>query len=210
MNALQRFVESQEILKQEINPLFHWISLLSEKRPDVYRHSIRVAMLAERLALKMKLDISDKETLLRGCFLHDLGKLMIPLDILEQSAPLSDKQWSLIKLHPQLGFDLVQSLFECDSGVSKVILHHHERWDGQGYPHGLEGEAIPLLARICAVADATDAMLSRRPFRQPLPLDKVQQELARNRKLQFDPDIVRLMLELLASETSDFSYFQER
>ncbi|RRJ66007.1 HD domain-containing protein [Paenibacillus oralis] len=210
MSSLQKFIDNQAMAQQDSTLLIQLIDFMREKRPEVYRHSIRVAMLAERIATEMNLAACEKENLLRGCFLHDLGKIMLPLDVLEQAAPLTPHQWKIIKLHPQVGADLLHNISEFEEPVIEVILHHHERWDGQGYPHGLKEQDIPLLARICSVADAFDAMMCVRPYRQSLPLEQVKQELWRNRAIQFDPDITRLTLELLESDTSYFGFIQER
>ncbi|KFN08391.1 HD domain-containing protein [Paenibacillus macerans] len=210
MSSLQKFIDNQVMVQQDSTSLIQLINFMRAKRPEVYRHSIRVAMLAERIATEMNLEECDKENLLRGCFLHDLGKIMLPLDVLEQAAPLTPRQWKIIKLHPQVGADLLHNISEFEEPVIEVILYHHERWDGQGYPYGLREQDIPLLARICSVADAFDAMMSARPYRQSLPLEQIKQELWRNRAIQFDPDITRLTLELLESDTSYFEFFQER
>lgn len=210
MSSLQNATVHQEMIKPDTTPLFQWINFMSEKRPEVYRHSLRVAMIADRLGAQMKLSCAERENLLRGCFLHDLGKSMLPLDLLKQAQPLSQKQWNMIKLHPQTGADLVHTLSEFEAVVIEIILHHHERWDGQGYPHGLQGSSIPLLARICAVADSFDAMLSPRPYRQPLSLNEARRELTSRSNAQFDPDIVCQMLKLVDSEMSYCSFIQER
>lgn len=203
-------MDHQEIVQQESTSLIRLINFMRQKRPEVYRHSIRVAMLAERIATEMNLEAYEKENLLRGCFLHDLGKIMLPLDILEQTAPLTPHQWKIIKLHPQVGADILHHISDFEVPVVEVILHHHERWDGQGYPHGLRERDIPLLARICAVADAVDAMMCLRPYRQSLPLQQVKQELWQNQAIQFDPVITRLTLELFEADTSYFGFIQER
>ncbi|WP_018750755.1 HD-GYP domain-containing protein [Paenibacillus sanguinis] len=210
MSSLQDAIVHQELIKLDASPLFQWIDFMSEERPDFYRHSLRVAMIADRLGTQMKLSYAEQENLLRGCFLHDLGKLTLPLDLLEQVQPLSQEQWNMIRLHPQTGADLVHTLSEFEESVIEVILHHHERWDGQGYPHGLQGSDIPLLARICAVADSFDAMLSPRPYRQPLSANEARLELINHSNLQFDPDIVCQMLKLVDSEMSYCSFIQER
>lgn len=211
MDSLQDFAMHQKNLKQDVTPLFQWISFMSERRPDVYRHSLRVAMLADRLAIRMKLSSAEQDNLLRGCFLHDLGKLMLPIDLLEQTTPLSQKQWSMIKLHPQAGAELVHRLSsEFEDAVVEIILHHHERWDGQGYPHGLKAQDIPLLARICSIADTFDAMLNTRTYREPLLPHEARMELINNSGIQFDPELVLLMLQVLESKMTYSSFIQER
>lgn len=210
MNSFQRLIDQQAVVYQETAPLIHLIHFMRKQRPEIYQHSIRVAMLAERIAAVLNLEACEKENLLRGCFLHDLGKIMLPLNVLEQTAPLTPDQWRIIKLHPQVGTDLLHNISDFEEPVFEIILHHHERWDGQGYPYGLKEDDIPLLARICSVADAFDAMMSERPYRSSLSLEQVKQELRRNSAIQFDPFITGLTLELFDSDSTYFGSTQER
>lgn len=210
LNSFQRLIDQQSEMYQETTPLIYLINFMRKHRPEIYQHSIRVAILAERIATEMNLEPCEKENLLRGCFLHDLGKIMLPIEVLEQAAPLTPHQWRMIKLHPQVGTDLVHNISDFEEPVFEIILHHHERWDGQGYPHGLKENDIPLLARICSVADAFDAMMSDRPYRPSLSLEQVKQELRRNSAIQFDPFITGLTLELFDSDNSYFGSTQER
>jgi HD-GYP domain-containing protein (c-di-GMP phosphodiesterase class II) len=120
--------------------------------------------------------------------LHDLGKLAIPEEILRKPGPLTDAERLVLERHPQIGYRMLESL-----GVDPVadwVLHHHERWDGAGYPSGLAGEAIPLGARVIFVADAFDAMTSDRVYRRKLSIDDALAELERCAGTQFDPNVV--------------------
>ncbi|MBU5672821.1 HD-GYP domain-containing protein [Paenibacillus brevis] len=204
MSPLQELIDRQSAIYQDSTPLIHLMNFMQKHRPEIYQHSIRVAIFAERIATKMNLGACEKENLLRGCFLHDLGKIMLPLSVLEQTAPLSSQQWKIIKLHPQVGTDLLHNISDFEESVFEIILHHHERWDGYGYPSGLKEQEIPLLARICSIADAYDAMMSERPYRSSLPLEQVKQELKRNSAIQFDPVITGIALELFDSDNSCF------
>lgn len=204
MSPLQEFIDRQSAKYQESTPLIHLMKFMQKHRPEIYQHSIRVAIFAERIATKMNLGSCEKENLLRGCFLHDLGKIMLPLSVLEQTAPLSPQQWRIIKLHPQVGTDLLHNISDFEESVFKIILHHHERWDGYGYPSGLKEQEIPLLTRICSIADAYDAMMNERPYRSRLPLEQVKLELQRNSGIQFDPVITGIALELFDSDNSYF------
>jgi putative two-component system response regulator len=127
-----------------------------------------------------------------GSLLHDVGKIHIPQSILHKAGPLNDSEWSLIKQHPVIGAKLLGNVPYLAPAI-RVIRHHHERWDGAGYPDGLTGERIPLSARIVAVADALDAMTNpeKLPYRKPFPADKAFEEIIRCSSSQFDPEVVK-------------------
>ncbi len=151
-------------------------------------HSERVADLAARLAMRLGVDREQVELTRLAGSLHDLGKLAIPEEILRKPGPLSETERLVLERHPQIGFRMLESL-----GVDPVadwVLHHHERWDGSGYPDGLPGDEIPLGARIIFVADAYDAMTSDRVYRDRLTDDEAIAELERCAGSQFDPTIV--------------------
>jgi diguanylate cyclase (GGDEF)-like protein/putative nucleotidyltransferase with HDIG domain len=157
---------------------------------DVYTgsHSQRVADLAARTARRLGLPDEEVELTRLAASLHDLGKLAIPEEILRKPGPLTEPERMVLERHPQIGFRMLESL-----GVDPVadwVLHHHERWDGSGYPDGLPGERIPLGARIIFVADAYDAMTSERVYRRRVTPDQAIAELQRCAGSQFDPEIV--------------------
>jgi putative nucleotidyltransferase with HDIG domain len=151
-------------------------------------HSERVAELAARIAERMGVDSEQVELTRLAASLHDLGKLAIPEEILRKPGPLTDGERLVLERHPQIGFRMLESL-----GVDRVaecVLHHHERWDGTGYPDHLLGPSIPLGARIIFVADAYDAMTSDRSYRRRLSRTAAVGELERCAGTQFDPNIV--------------------
>jgi putative nucleotidyltransferase with HDIG domain len=151
-------------------------------------HSERVADLAARIATRLGVDREQVELTRLAGSLHDLGKLAIPEEILRKPGPLTDPERLVLERHPQIGFRMLESL-----GVDPVadwVLHHHERWDGSGYPDGLPGETIPLGARIIFVADAYDAMTSERVYRRRVAPGQAIAELKRCSGSQFDPEIV--------------------
>jgi diguanylate cyclase (GGDEF)-like protein/putative nucleotidyltransferase with HDIG domain len=159
-------------------------------------HSSRVAELAARLAERVGLDDEAIELTRLAGSLHDLGKLAIPEEILRKPGPLTDPERLVLERHPQIGFRMLESL-----GVDPVadwVLHHHERWDGTGYPDRLSAERIPLGARILFVADAYDAMTSDRVYRSRLTSEAALEELERCAGTQFDPEIVRALASELA------------
>jgi diguanylate cyclase (GGDEF)-like protein len=158
-------------------------------------HSERVGELAARIAVRMNADPEQVELIRLAGSLHDLGKLAIPEEILRKPAPLTEAERLVLERHPQIGYRMLESL-----GVDPVaewVLHHHERWDGAGYPDGVYGEAIPLGARIIFVADAYDAMTSDRVYRRRLTAEDALLELQRCAGTQFDPDVVAAFAEEL-------------
>jgi diguanylate cyclase (GGDEF)-like protein/putative nucleotidyltransferase with HDIG domain len=161
---------------------------------DAYtgRHSYVVAELAARVANLLGLDAEEVELVRLAGSLHDLGKLAIPEEILRKPGPLSDAELLVLRRHPQIGFRMLRSLGV--EPVSTWVLHHHERWDGRGYPHGLGGEDIPLGSRILFVADAYDAMTSDRVYRSHLDHDTAVAELERCAGTQFDPQVVAVFV----------------
>jgi putative nucleotidyltransferase with HDIG domain len=151
-------------------------------------HSERVAELAARVARRLGVDPEHVELTRLAASLHDVGKLAIPEEILRKPGPLSETERLVLERHPQIGFRMLESL-DVDP-VADWVLHHHERWDGSGYPDGLPGADIPLGARIIFVADAYDAMTSDRVYRARLTEDEAIAELERCAGSQFDPEIV--------------------
>jgi putative nucleotidyltransferase with HDIG domain len=158
-------------------------------------HSERVSELAARIARRLGLDDPAIELTRLAASLHDLGKLAIPEEILRKPSALNESERLVLQRHPQIGHRMLESL-----GVEPVadwVLHHHERWDGDGYPNRLRGEEIPLGARIIFVADAYDAMTSERVYRDPLSPRDALEELERCSGTQFDPSIVDAFAEEL-------------
>jgi putative nucleotidyltransferase with HDIG domain len=151
-------------------------------------HSERVAGLAARLAARLGLDAEQVELTRLAGSLHDLGKLAIPEEILRKRGPLTDSERLVLERHPQIGHRMLDSLGV--DPVADIVLHHHERWDGAGYPGGLRGDASPLGARIIFVVDAYDAMTSDRVYRTRLSHEEALAELRRCSGTQFDPLIV--------------------
>ncbi len=152
-------------------------------------HSERVADLAWAIARRLGLGLEDLETLHRGSLLHDLGQIGVAAEILDFPGRLDDEMRRAIELHPVIGAEILEPI-----GVFRpllpIVLHHHERWDGQGYPHGLSGTDIPYLARILAVADVFDAVISARPYREGRPKEMVLTIIREGAGSHFDPDVV--------------------
>lgn len=128
--------------------------------------------------------------------MHDIGKIGIPLEILNKPTSLNNAEWDVMKSHAVKGYEIACASPELQ-GVAELILHHHESWDGTGYPHGLKGKRIPLLSRIISVVDAYDAMTHDRPYRKAMTSMEARQELQRCSGQQFDPELVEAFLEVL-------------
>ncbi|MGB1661450.1 MAG: HD-GYP domain-containing protein [Planctomycetota bacterium] len=154
-------------------------------------HSVRVRDMAVKLGEHAGLDRGQLRTLSYAALLHDVGKIGIHEDILNKNDKLTDDEYKEIQRHPEISAEIISPVPFLNPSV-KAVLHHHERWDGQGYPHGLSGEQIPLMARIIAVVDAFDAMTSDRSYRSAMPHSVAMQAIQSGKGIQFDPRIADL------------------
>lgn len=159
-------------------------------------HSEQVASMALRIGEIMGLDDTQLQDLYYASLLHDIGKVIIPNEILNKKDQLTLEEFNQIKQHPEIGFEATKDLKNLSS-ISKYIRHHHERFDGFGYPDQLKEEDIPLLSRIITVVDAYDAMTSERPYRQALSKSEAVGELVKHKNSQFDAEIVDLLIQLI-------------
>ncbi len=153
-------------------------------------HSFRVALYAVALAKAMGLHGEPLKAIEWGALLHDVGKMVVPDEILRKMGPLTDEEWHIMRQHPTWGFDMLAEVSFLQPAALEVIYSHHERWDGQGYPRGIAGEGVPLSARIFAVVDTYDAITSDRPYRRARSHQAAVTELARVAGQQFDPAVV--------------------
>lgn len=158
-------------------------------------HSDRVTILAMEIAREMRIDRQDMETLKYACILHDVGKIAVIKEVLNKPGKLTAAEFDIIKLHAEKGEEIIAPVGFL-AAVRPVIRHHHERYDGKGYPDGLDNGKIPLLSRIIAVADTFDAMTSHRPYRPALSAEAAVKELRRYAGIQFDPQVVDAFLKM--------------
>ncbi|HEY6958776.1 MAG TPA: HD-GYP domain-containing protein [Candidatus Limnocylindria bacterium] len=165
-------------------------------------HSERVLHYMELITRELGIGGQDAAFLRRGALLHDIGKIGVPDNILRKPAALSESEWATMRKHPEFGARIIADIpFLQD--VSKIVRHHHERWDGKGYPDGLAGEEIPVGARIFAVADSFDAMTSDRPYRRGMSVAAACAEIARCRGTQFDPTVADAFLRIQQDRLAD-------
>lgn len=170
-------------------------------------HSDRVAAYSVLIGEKLNLPETDLKILQIGGFFHDIGKIGVPDSILLKEGKLNDDEYSQIKNHPSIGAHILStaSIFK---DIIPIVKHHHEKYDGNGYPSMLKGEDIPYLARIAAIADSFDAMSSRRIYRNSLPLDVIISEFERCKGSQFDPEITDLFLDILRNHFDEIEKIQ--
>jgi HD-GYP domain-containing protein (c-di-GMP phosphodiesterase class II) len=188
-NAKKTFVDTVEALAEAI------------EKKDRYTggHTKRVVYYSMCIAKYLNLTADELERIRLGAVLHDVGKIGIEDKILKKQAPLDDEEWKVMQTHPDQGYDIMSRV----EGLKDVIggmRYHHERWDGKGYPFGLQGAEIPLIARIISVADTYDAMVSTRPYRKGLPPTVAFDEIVKNRGTQFCPEVVDAFVEAFKHE----------
>jgi len=165
------------------------VRMLDAREEQTGKHSKRVRELAVSLAQELGLSGEEQENVASGAFLHDIGKIAVPDNILLKPGPLTDEEWVIMKTHSQMGYDILRSS-QLLQDAAQVVYQHHEQWDGSGYPQGLKGEEICMGARIFAVIDAYDAMRSERVYRKAIPHAEAAEEIISNAGKQFDPDVV--------------------
>jgi diguanylate cyclase (GGDEF)-like protein len=181
--------------KQTLSTIYALAATIEARDRYTYGHSNKVRLYAVALAETLKLSQERVTVISHAALLHDIGKIGIYDTILNKPEALNSDERELIKKHPQLSRDIVAHIPNLTPCLP-AILHHHERWDGKGYPHGLQAENIPLEARILTIADSFDAMISARPYRDPLPTCKVIEQLQLCSGTQFDPHLIKLFLPL--------------
>ncbi|MBE6901551.1 MAG: HD-GYP domain-containing protein [Ruminococcaceae bacterium] len=178
-------------------------SALDARDPYTGDHSRRVSDMACFLCRKMGMTEEEVQEIHIAGHLHDIGKIGIPDRVLLKEGKLDDEEWALMKKHPEIGAQIM-SKSEHFTRIAAILLHHHERWDGRGYPFGAQGEEIPVGARVIAVCDSIDAMASKRSYRNALPMEVVRGEIEKNIGIMYDPDIARLALDNWEELTADY------
>lgn len=194
-----------ETKKQKTELILTLAKSLDSRDTNVGNHSENVANYALMIAKEMNLSNEQCEAVYIGGLLHDIGKIGITESILSKPMKLNEEEYEIIKQHPILGYEIVKSVSSFKkSGILDMVLYHHERYDGKGYPYGLKGEDIPLSARIISIADSFDAMISKRAYKDDNDLDYAMFEIIQNKGIQFDPTIAETFLDILEKDSSIF------
>jgi PAS domain S-box-containing protein len=197
----QSYVKLQRALEGTINTL---VSAIEIRDPYTAGHQRRGTQLACAIAREMGLSEEQIEGLRMAGLIHDIGKISVPAEVLSKPGPLTELEFGMIKTHTQVGHDLLNGMIDFPWPVAQIVLQHHERMDGSGYPQGLSGEEIMLEARILAVADVVEAMASHRPYRPARGLDKALEEVSRKRGILYDPKVVDACLKLFTEKGFTF------
>jgi putative two-component system response regulator len=205
-NIQRKRIEQEKLNPRNANALLKaikaLISALEAKDSYTSGHSLRVAHYAKMMGEKMHLNDDQLYCLHLSAILHDIGKIGLPDNILKKSTSLLESEYITAKAHPLIGSKIVGNIDELHE-VSAIIRHHHERYDGTGYPDGLKGEAIPVLARILAIVDAYEAIVSRRNYRSQKTPQAAVNELRKNSGTQFDPQLVDIFISIM--DNPDFN-----
>ncbi len=178
------------------------IRALEECDSDTEQHVRRTQEMGAELGKRIELSDIQQSKLALLCLLHDIGKIGIPMEILNKPGKLTDEEWKIMRSHVEKGYEIAMSNTELRQ-IAEEIRHHHERWDGNGYPDGLSRESIPVLSRVIAVVDAFDAMVNDRPYRKGMPVSKAIEELKSCAGSQFDPYIVSEFIRLVSEKYAD-------
>jgi putative nucleotidyltransferase with HDIG domain len=199
-----RLVESNRLLEQSaLEAVESLNATVDAKDPYTAGHSQRVQRIAVALGEELGLEREQLDVLRFAGLFHDIGKIGVPDAILTKPDRLTELEFEIVKRHPEDGARIVGRLHQLHSAVP-AVLHHHERWDGHGYPHGLRGEGIPLEAAIVGLADAVDAMTTDRPYSAARSLEDATEEVVRNRGTQFAPAVVDAFVTLVEREPELF------
>lgn len=197
MQAERERNEHAEQLEQALVQTIQAVAVAMEKRdPYTSGHQQRVALVAEKIAIEMGLDEDVIEGLRLGASIHDIGKIYVPAEILTRPGKITDNEFEIIKTHSMVGWEIMKDI-NFPWPVSDMILQHHERLDGSGYPNGIKGDEIILEARIIAVADVVEAMASHRPYRAGLGMGEAIKEIKAHAGTSYDADVVAACVSLV-------------
>lgn len=170
--------------------------MIYEKSYETEEHASRMVDIAQSFGRAINLSVDDLEELSLLAVLHDMGKIGIPDQILKKPSKLNDEEWEIMKKHPEKGYNIAKSTPEL-SGIATLILHHHEHWDGSGYPDGLKGEKIPILSRLLSIVDAYDVITHHRPYKEAQSRHDALSEIIRCSGTQFDPNLVQVFTSIM-------------
>ena len=208
-NLEELVVKRTEALQKAVNGTVETISkILEQKDPYTAGHERRVGALALAIAKKMKLDEERQKQIYFSGYLHDIGKLWVPSEILSKPGKITKGEFEVIKEHANSGYELTRDI-ELSWPIAEIILQHHERMDGSGYPNGVKGDDIKLEARILAVADVIEAMTAHRPYRPGFGIDITLEEIKSNAGKLYDKEVSKAAIELFEKDKYDFSNMKD-
>jgi putative nucleotidyltransferase with HDIG domain len=200
----QRLQVSLDNLKEMMDGTIRAMALAVEIRdPYTSGHQHRVAQLAQAIAEEIRLSADDVEGVYMAASIHDIGKISLPAEILSKPVKLTKIEREMIQAHSKVGYDILKGI-DFPWPIAKIILQHHERMDGSGYPHGLGGDEILIAARIVGVSDVVETMASHRPYRPSIGLDKALEEVMKNRGKLYDEKVVNACLKLFNEKDFEF------
>ena len=194
LDELKSDIEEKDV--ELVTSIKTLIGVINAKDRYTYGHSERVVFYSRLLADKLELSNEDENLLVYGAYMHDIGKINISRDILVKKMPLTNEEWEILKCHPVEGTEIIKPVKSLEN-IIPIILHHHEKYDGTGYPGQLKGENIPYLARVLTVVDSFDAMTSNRPYNVRKTYDEAIVELRKYSGTQFDPEIASKFIEVI-------------
>lgn len=200
---------NQELANAYLDSIETLRTTVEAKDPYTRGHSDRVAAYSVLLGKKLGLTEEDLKTLQIGGLFHDIGKIGITDNILLKDERLTDEEYSEIKNHPEIGVTIL-SKSKIFTNILPIVQHHHEKYDGTGYPGQLSGASIPFLARIVSIADSFDAMASQRPYRYSLSVELIKRELEKNKNSQFDPEICDKFIQILEEDFNSIADIQSK
>ena len=172
------------------------LSVINTRDRYTYNHTDRVVHFCEAFSKYVQMPEEQSRALLYGAYLHDIGKINVPQEILISEKKLTDEQWELMKKHPADGAEIVRKIKNFDI-IADIVLQHHEKFNGTGYPCGKKGEEIPVLARILTLADSFDAMTAKRPYQKAKTFEEAFIEIRRCKGTQFDPELAELFIQAI-------------
>lgn len=186
-----------EVNEEKLNEVLKsLLGKIDEKHPYTHGHSNRVMKYASKFAIELGLPEAEKELFIYSACLHDVGKIEVDKNILDKRGPLDNQEWEIMKQHPERGSAMLSPINELNP-IIPIIKHHHERYDGLGYPMGLKNKEIPYLSRALSIVDSYDAMTTKRPYKEALNVDEASFELKRCAGSQFDPEMVQVFLSVI-------------
>ena len=186
-----------EVMNKELLDVVRRMASLAEYRePGIKNHIERIRGYCQVITRGLELPMQDVEIISSASQLHDIGEIGIPDAVLTRSGKLNAYEWDLVKRHPIIGAEILRGSPSVLLQAGEIIaLTHHERWDGSGYPYGTRGEDTPLSGRICALADIFDALTTKRPYKQEIPVEDAHQLILENSGVLFDPALVKVFSE---------------